>query len=111
MAGARGPGSCARRLQESRQHARGVEALARDLDGAPGMQRVVAIEAIEPVERLFGRGEADQAGARRQVRAPPRVLHERRTSGGQVALGPVAEPSRAPRHIRVLGDAELALEP
>ena len=61
---------------------------------------VVAIDALEPVERLLGRREADEAGARGQVRAPARVLHERRPPGRQVALGPVAEPSRPARRRR-----------
>src|SRR2546426_5285165 len=42
---------------------------------------------------------------------PARVLHQRRTAGGEVALGAVAEPAGAVRDVRVLGDAELGLRP
>ena len=43
------------------------------------------------------------------MRRPTRVLHDRRTAGGEVALGAIAEPPGSIGHVRVLRDSELGL--
>ena len=65
-------------VDEARQDAAGVEVLARDLDGAPGVPRVVGVDGVDAGQRFVGRREGEQPLARRQVRGPARVLHERR---------------------------------
>src|SRR5712691_5775170 len=83
--------------------------LSGNLARAPGVQGVVTIEALQALERLLARGERGEASARWQVRAPAGILHERRTSRGQVTLRAIAEPSRPVRHVGVLGHAEFRL--
>ena len=75
------------------------------------MQRVVALDPGETVDRLLDGGERDQARSRREVAAPSGVLHDGGTSRGQVAGGPVAEPSGPVRDVGVLRHPELGLRP
>src|SRR6185436_19122092 len=96
--------SAAAYIQKSRQDRRRVEMIASDFAGPARMPRVTAVDLIDAGERLFRRRKCEQPLAVRQVPGPPGVLHQRRPSGSEIALGPIAEPSRSGRDIGVLGD-------
>ena len=71
------------------------------------MRGVVAANRLRARDRLLDGAECDQAFARREVAAEPRVLHERRLAGGEKPSRPVAEPAAARLDVDALGRGEL----
>ena len=94
-------------VEQPGQHRAGFEILPCDLTRAADMAIVARVDRLDPGDSLFRRREREQAFARRQVRSPAGVLNQCRPSGGEIALGAIAEPARTRGHIRVLRHAEL----
>src|SRR5262245_15483665 len=86
-------------VQQALQHAPGVEMLARQVGGGARMTVVIGVDAIDAGDGLLEAGEREKPFAVRQVRGPAGVLHERRPSRREIALGPIAEPPGPRRHV------------
>src|SRR2546422_5383825 len=79
-----------------------------NVTGRTAMACVVAGDALQPLDRLGERGEAEHSLAVGQVRAWAGVLHHDRLPARQVAQRAIADPRVLEFHARRLGTAELA---
>src|SRR5262245_16767263 len=84
--------SCARLLEQPRQHAAGVEVLVRDFGGAFRVALVVAVHRVDGRERLFGCRKGEQPASGRKMRGPSGVLHDGGPPRREITLGAIAEP-------------------
>src|SRR5215213_4743650 len=107
----RGTRSCRSPARDPRQevveNAGGVEVLGGDLPCALRVPSDVAVHLSEGVGGLLGRAEGEDSLACRYHGTESGVLHHDRSTGGEVAGRPAAEPTWSADHVAVLGHAPL----
>src|SRR5262245_41114850 len=95
-------------VEEPGQDGLGPEVVLGDGTGRTAVAVVVGPGGFERGEGLVGRVEGEQALARGERTAEPRVLGDDGSAGGEVAGAPLAEPAAAEPDVLVLGHGELA---
>src|SRR3989442_3875768 len=97
--------------QHAREHDVVTEAVARDGGRRAAVALVVRIDALDRVEDLLHRREAEQPFAGWQVIAESGFLRDHRPACRKVGCRSIAEPAAARPCVLILGDSELSARP